>query len=48
MLLRLTWILILRPNKQIPQIRMGDGAGNLRDPKVRQKFRTVFDLEFDT
>ena len=47
MLLKLARIFILRPNKEIPQIHMGDGAGNLRNPRATQEFPAVIDLEFD-
>ena len=47
MLLKLAWIFILRPNKEIPQIHMGDGSGNLRNLRMTQNFPAVIDLEFD-
>ena len=48
MLLKLAWIFILRPNKEIPQIYMGRGSGNLRNPRVIQDYPAVIDLEFDS
>ena len=47
MLLKLAWIFILRPNKEIPQIYMGDGSGSLRNPRVTQAYPAVIDLELD-
>ena len=47
MLLKLAWIFILRPNKEIPQIHMGDGSGNLRNPRVTQNYPAVIGLESD-
>ena len=47
MLLKLAWIFILRPNKEIPQIYMGDGSWNLRNPRAIQDYPAVIGLEFD-
>ena len=46
-LIKLTWIFILRPNKGIPQIDTGDGSKNLRDPGVTQNYPAVIGWEFD-
>jgi len=47
MLLKLAWIFMLRPNKEIPQIYRDDGSGGLRNPRVTQTYPAVIDLELD-
>ena len=47
MLLKLAWIFILWPNKEIVQIHMGDSSRNFRILKLEQNYPAVIDLEFD-
>ena len=47
MLLKLASIFFLRPKKEVPQIYMGKGPGNLGNSRVTEDYPAVIGLEFD-